>query len=411
MTTKFKILFMVDLLNEYYANLQCRDFSVLASAETALVMQNHQMMYKTIGNKLVVLVKVQTEGVNEDKPIAPIAADTKFLFYLSLNQPLFTTVTNLDIDRYRLDQRYYFSNLYQNKSGDSLNLTKRIAEYEGLATTYNPGDMVDDGSGTIYECIQKTAGGHDTGEPNFWFSRETEQFASSTDMIQCISRYNRFQATTAATKFTIQVFGLDTATSTYTLPIPITKNSVSSDAATKEVPVDLSELLPGRYKIQINTDVFDVFVDDTVIYRNLFGVIEVFNHLPASSEFALLDNTGKVKDTQVGGNLQWLRYQIRFANRLAFWKYVTPRQGVVAITDKSNNAHFVQSPPLPAKPQFFQSVLPIPIKETPVKYDLELTQPISDEWPSAPNPDPTITGMLSRKEPGKDYYCTIYLNY
>jgi hypothetical protein len=402
---------MVDLLNEYYANLQCRDFSVVASAETALVIQNHQMMYKTIGNKLVVLAKVQTDAVNEDKPVAPMAADTRFLFYLSLNEPLFTTVTNLDIDRYRLEQRYYFSNGNQNKSGDWLNLSKPIADYEGIATTYNPGDLVDDGGGTIYECIQKTTGGNDTSETDFWFQRGTEQFVSSADMIQCIGRNHRFQATTAATTFTIQVFGLDTATSNYTLPIPITKNRVLSDGATREVPVDLSELSPGRYKIQINTDVFDVFVDDTVIYRNLFGVIEIFNHLPASSDFALLDNAGKVKDTLVGGDLQWLRFQVRFANRLAYWKYITPRQGVVAITDKTNKNHFVQSPPLPAKPDFFQSALPIPIKEAPAKYELELTKHISDEWPSAPNPNPNITGMLSRKEPGKDYYCTIYLNY
>jgi len=171
MTTKFKILFMVDLLNEYYANLQCRDFSIVASAETALALQNHQMMYKTIGNKLVVLAKVQTEAGNEDKPMVPIAASTKFLFYLNLNEPLFTTVTNLDIDRYRLEQRYYFSNLYQNKSGDSLYLSKQIADYEGVATAYSPGDLVDDGSGTIYECIQKTAGGNDTSKTDFWFKR------------------------------------------------------------------------------------------------------------------------------------------------------------------------------------------------------------------------------------------------
>ena len=225
-----------------------------------------------------------------------MVANSKFLFYLSLNQPLFTTVTNLDIDRFRMDQRYYFSNLYQNRSGDSLNLSRQIAEYEGIATTYNPGDLVNDGGGTIYECIQRTAGGNDTGEPDYWFKRGTEQYVSSADMINCIARNNRFQATTAATRFTIQVFGLDTATSTYTLPIPVTKNTVLSDVATKAAPVDLSELSPGRYKVQINTDVFDVFVDDTVIYQNLFGVIEIFNHLPATSDFALLDNNGKVKD-------------------------------------------------------------------------------------------------------------------
>jgi hypothetical protein len=204
---------------------------------------------------------------------------------------------------------------------------------------------------------------------------------------------------------------LNTATNQYTLPVTITKDTVTSDVATNEVQVDLSQLSPGRYTVRINTEEFDVFVDDAVIYRNLFGVIEIFMHLPATSDFSLLDNTGKVKDTLVAGNLQWLRYQVRFANRLAFWKYVTPRKGVKAIKDKTNTYQFVQSPPLPAVPDYFQSHLPIPIRETPVVYDLELNNPVSDEPPAAPNPDPNITGMLSRKEPGKDYYCTIYLNY
>ncbi|HEX6427024.1 MAG TPA: hypothetical protein VF008_05030 [Niastella sp.] len=410
MTTKYKILFMVDLLNEYYANLQCRDFQVIASAETSQLFQNHQILFKTIGNKLVVLVKVQTEAGNEDKPVVAMAADAKFLFYLNLNQPLFTTITNLDSDRLRLNQRYYFTNLYQNKAGASLHLSKQVAEYDNAAT-YDPGDLVDDGSGTVYECIQHTTGGNDTVETDFWFRRGTEQYVSSGDMMHCIGNVNRFKTTVPATKFTIQVFGLNTATNQYTWPVTITKSTVTSDVATNEVQVDLSELSPGRYSVQINGEVFDVFVDDAVIYRNLFGVIEIFSHLPATSDFSLLDNNGKVKDTLVGGNLQWLRYQVRFANRLAFWKYVTPRKGVKAIKDKTNTYQFVQSPPLPAVPDYFQSHLPIPIKETPVVYDLELNTPVSDEPPPAPNPDPNVTGMLSRKEPGKDYYCTIYLNY
>ncbi|MBO9204968.1 MULTISPECIES: contractile injection system tape measure protein [Niastella] len=316
MTTSYKILFMVDLLNEYYNNFQCRDFSILASAETTQVLQDHQMVFKIIGNKLVVLAKVQTDAENEDKLMMPIASDTRFLFYLSLNEPLFTTVTNLNVDGLRLNHRYYFSNLNQNRSGDSLHLSRRIKEYK-RTNAYNPGDLVDDGDGIIYECIQKTFSGIDIGDPAFWFHRGPVQYVSSNDLVNCIARNNRFQTTAAAKKFTIEVFGLDTSTHQYTLPIPITKNRVLSEVATKDVLVDLSELLPSRYKVQINTDVFDVFVDDAMISQNLFGVIEIFNCIPAASDFALLDSTGKVKDTLVGGNLQWLRYQVRFANRLA----------------------------------------------------------------------------------------------
>ena len=367
------------------------------------------MLCKIIGNKLVVLVKVQTDAGNEDKPTISIAPETKFLFYLSLNQPVFTTITNLDIDRLQLSQRYYFTNLNQNKAGTSLHLSQKIAAYNNTAT-YGPGDLTDNGSGTIFECIQHTTGGNNTGNASYWFQRGTEQYVSSADMMPFIPTGYRFQTTTAGTSFFITAFGFNITNNQYDRPVFITKNKFASDQPTTNVQVDLSELVPGRYKIIINTDVFDVFVDDAVISGAAFGVIEIFSHLPAG-DFSLLDASGKVKDVLSGSTMQWLRYQVRFANRLAFWKYVTPRQGVKGIKDKTNTYQFVQSPPLPAAPDFFQSNLPIPIKESPALYDVELNNPISNEPPAAPNPDPNVTGMLSRTEPNKDYYCTIYLNY
>src|SRR5688572_2363920 len=98
MTTKYKILFMVELLNEYYSNLQCKDFTIIASEETTRLLRNQHMLYKTVGNKLVVLIKVNTavSGPDVNTPFVPIGNDQKLLFYLDLQQPVFATVTNLD---------------------------------------------------------------------------------------------------------------------------------------------------------------------------------------------------------------------------------------------------------------------------------------------------------------------------
>ncbi|HET6544169.1 MAG TPA: hypothetical protein VFG46_26965, partial [Chryseolinea sp.] len=83
MTTCFKILFMVDLLHDYFANLQCKDLEVVASEETARLLKNRQMMYKVVGNKLVVLVKVKLDsGADDDKPFLDIDPKDKFIFYL-----------------------------------------------------------------------------------------------------------------------------------------------------------------------------------------------------------------------------------------------------------------------------------------------------------------------------------------
>src|SRR5687767_13489142 len=185
MTTKYKILFMVDLLNEYYRNLQCRDFTVIPSAETAAVLRNHQMLCKIIGNKLVVLVKVKTDAGSEDEPFVSILPKTKFLFYLDLNQPVFTTITNIDADRMQLKQRYYFTNLHQNSAGTDRHLSRKIADYDNFST-YKPGDLADNGAGTVFECIQRTTGGNNTTNTAFWFSRGASQFVSSGDMLPFI---------------------------------------------------------------------------------------------------------------------------------------------------------------------------------------------------------------------------------
>src|SRR5687768_10551311 len=107
MTTKYKIVFMVELLNEYYRNLQCRDFNIIPSPETQLLLRNQRMLFKAIGNKLVVLAKVKTEtaGADEDKPFVDIGNDKKFLFYLDLIRTQFATVTNLDTDSLKAKKR------------------------------------------------------------------------------------------------------------------------------------------------------------------------------------------------------------------------------------------------------------------------------------------------------------------
>ncbi len=410
MTTTFKILFMVEMLHEYYSNLQSSDFSIIPSADTAAMMKNQQLIYKVVGNKLVVLAKIQTEGPNIDKPFVELVPAKRFLFYLDLNNSLFTTITNLDADLFRQRKRFYFTNLYENKAGTALHLSAKIDNYAN-GTFYKPGDMADNGAGIVFENIKLSPGGNDTTNTNFWAQRGAKQFVSSKDMLSFVTAVHTYETTIPAKQFSIKVFGLNIVNGLYDKEIPITKSSFTCDKPTQMVQVDLSELPPARYKVRINTTEFDVYIDNVAVYNNMVGVIEIFNHLPLGSDFSFFDGTGKLKDIIVAGNAQWLMYRVHFANRLAYWKYLTPKKGVKSIKDNTNVYTFPQTPALPAAADYFQSNFPIPIKQSPAIYDLELNNPISNEPPAAPNPDPHITGMLSRKDPEKDYYCNIYLNY
>ncbi len=410
MTTKYKILFMTELLHDYYSNLQCLDFDVVPSKETRQLMRNRQMMCKLVGNKLVVLVKVITEGADESKPFTGMNPTDKFLFYLQPNRTRFNIVTNIDVDKLREGKRYYFTNLHQNDLDGGLCLTKKIEPVAG-PTNYVPGDFTADGSNIVYECIKSTNETNNPPAPSFWEDRGNQQYVSGADMIVPSTKIANYTVSTAAKRFNISVSGLNLINNQYDLNIPVKENLFTSDNDTKLVQVKLTELIPGRYKVKINTDEFDVFIDDTVVYNNVFGVIEIFSHLPNGPGFALLDTDGKVKDKLNADVPEWLNYSIRFANRMAYWKYNTPRHGVTAITDAGLLYSFDPTPAVPGDKDFFTSAKPIPLLETPWKFKVNVQSLSNDEDPLAPNPDPDITAMLSRTETEKDYYCTINLNY
>ncbi|HMK26182.1 MAG TPA: hypothetical protein VK483_09150 [Chitinophagaceae bacterium] len=400
---------MTELLHDYYSNLQCWDFDVVPSEETRLLMKNRQMMYKLVGNKLIVLVKVITGGADENKPFISMNPADKFLFYLQPSRPKFSIVTNIDVDKLREGKRYYFTNLHQNDLDGGLSLTKKIEPVPGPAN-YVPGDLTASG-GIVYECIKSTNETNNPPAPAFWQDRGNQQYVSGADMIVPKTRIGNYTVNTEAKRFTISVSGLNLTNNQYDLNIPVKENLFTTDKETKQVQVKLPELIPGKYRVKINADVFDVFIDDAVVYNNVFGVIEIFSHLSNGPGFAFLGADGKVKDKSNAGIPEWLTYKIQFANRLAYWKYNTPRHGVTAITDAGSLYTFDPTPAAPGNKDFFTSAKPIPLLETPWKFKVNVQSLSNDEDPLAPNPDPDITAMLSRTETEKDYYCTINLNY
>lgn len=416
MSTKYKILFMVELLNKYYSNLKCTDFRIVPSASTAMLMKNCQMVHKVVGNQLVVLVKVKVKDPalaidpEEDKPFIPLDLQSKFVFYLDLQNTLFTMVTNLDVDKLRAKKRFYFSNLNANKVGAVLNLSKRISAFPVLQP-YEPGDLVDNGTGTVLECIQSTGVGNDPSKADFWHTHDARQCVSSEDMLTVVPRIVRFKANVAATSFAIEVLGYNVQSGLYDQEIEIKNNLiVIGRDVTDEVQVDLSELKPGRYKLKVNTSDFDVWVDDDMVKNSYFGVIELYPSLALPGDFDFLTSEGKVRDVNVANTNNWLKYTILYGNRLAYWKYIATRKGMDSI-DPVGSFSFVPTPAVGTPKEYFTSSVPIPLQQTPREFKGHLSAFPSHDLPFLPNPDPICTGTFSRTEADKNYYCTIYLNY
>src|SRR6188768_522091 len=174
MITSYKILFMTELLHDFYADEKCTDFSCMPTPATAILLANYKAMYKTIGNKLVVLIKTGTDG----KPFITPDPTEKFTFYMALQQPTFITVSNLAFNDLA-GKRFYFTNVYQNKVTDagkvSLYASKQLPAFDATAN-YLPGNFVKQ-SNVVYEAL-KASTGITPPNPANWISRKKNQYVS-----------------------------------------------------------------------------------------------------------------------------------------------------------------------------------------------------------------------------------------
>jgi hypothetical protein len=420
MSVSYKILFAADIEHEYYADKKCTDFSIVPSAETAMMMKNMQLLCKTVGNKLIVLCRVNDNTVPADanKPLVQISSDAKFVFYMQLENPVFSVYTNIDNDAFKT-KRYYFSNLFETKPASALYLSAPAGAY-GNAVSYKPGDLVTGGGAVVFECV-KTSTGNSTANQNFWYSRGANAYPGRNDMYEFVSTITAFTAKTAATSFNIEVFAFNAGTKLFDNKVLSYVHNAGT-IATKNVPVDMRGLGEGRYILKINGQDYEggtdaasnpvpFYLSDQAVSKKYTGIIEVFNNSTAitNKEFALLDADGKVKDTIVANKPVWLNFVIRFANKLATWKYISKQNSITEIKNTAVLPVFSFNKTTVGQQDFFESPGLIPMSQKPVKFDLLLTNAVSSQPPPAPNPDPHVTGMLSRSV--ADYYCTIYLNY
>jgi len=407
MISRYRMLFQTSFLHDYFAQGTCEDFEIRPSQATLGLLTDYRLLFKVVGNKLLVLTRVDDEG----KPAASILSDRKLVFYLDLKSTEFLIVTN--VDAALRGGRLYFSNITQNLAGAGpnqvLNLTRAIAVF-GPATNYRPGDLARVGT-AVFECIRAGQGeAPDAPNSAFWISRGAVQYASSQDVIPLLPQVATFTLLAAASAFRVKVFGLNTATNVYDSLVREEVVTASALETTKQVQVNLAGLEPGRYRLDINGEVFEAYFDDQAAAAGIFGVVEIFLHLPDANPFSLQDGAGVVRETV---------YTVRFANRRAFWKYVTPLRKVENILisgDHSQPSLFTSGstdPAQPARKDFFVSKQPLPLSEVASQNLFDLI--IGSESRPAPKPDPRSPGMLTQTfdlatETYLDHFCNIRLN-
>jgi hypothetical protein len=389
MMLRYSILLTVQVLHDYFANLKCEDLDIVPSTDTARALRGHDMLVKTIGNKLILLLKTDGSG----KPVALPDPSLKLSFYVGINNVRFPNYTNID-HRPSGSEKLYFTNLNQTIVNTTLYLNTVITGYNN-ANSYPVGTLAGDTMGNIYEAIRSSDSGniHALSDTDYWLLKGTAQYVSNNDQIPLVG--DSFLYNTAPVNdFTVHIYTISTSTNIY--DALLVTDTQHFDTPQVSYVVDLAHLKSGKYRIEVNGNSSLVYHDNAAVLRNDFGLIELFNHLPAANSFSWFDAAGMPKQ-----NI----FTLRFANRSALWKYIARTTDVTAIKDNTSLYTFNN---IPSSTTFISSV-PIPFRERPIdSFFLES----ASLGQVSPIPNPPADRLTKVTRGGDNYYCAEkHLNY
>ena len=392
MNLRYKILFSIEVRHDYYTDTRCNDFEISHSAETASVLKGQGMLFKMVGNKLIVLIRVD----ESDKPLIDFSKSGKLTFFMKLTNPYFNNFTNLNYHPSE-PRKYYFSNANQSKVGSDLYLNSKIPIYNNT-NDYPIGTLASNVSDTVFEAIKPSSNSSKRPLTNkdYWMNRGKIQYVNSNDLVEVTPFVYLFN-TISDTDFTVNIYGLNHNTGAYDMQVTDTVNLSFSSSQTL-VPVRLEKLPKGYYRIEVNGESRYVYTDSDAVYNNIFGIIEIFNFLPASNAFALFNGSGTGN-----GSL----FTIRFPNRLLIWKYIARSNDVVSVSDSRPPPHKLSF--IPQAGNEFVSAKPVPISQKPLK-TLSMESTALGNISAIANPGTDQLGTIEID--GDAYYSAeVHLNY
>lgn len=408
MMQRYALLAQIELSCEYYLGGGVRDLALRPSLDTARRLAAAGLRYHALASGGRLLVRVDALG----KPLAPLPSSA-LVFQLSVIDARVVTVANINLSALRADQRFHF----HNRSGNALEnptgavgeryLSRPIAAYADTQT-YLPGDLVRHGART-FECLQKTSARPPASASAYWVDKgPTLQAASAADLVTFYPQRVQLTASNPASAVDVRVFALDPNTGSYSRPVGRSVWRSPDGLPTTQVPVDLTSLQPGRYRVELNGESVEGWFDSQTS-SGLLGVVELHLDLPASDPLAVVDLAGSVRS---------VKYVIAFGNRRAYWKYLTPRGSVDAIRvvgEESGPFSAVSSDPSqPQRKDYFISDRPLGLKEWREPPDFELV--IDNEPREAPRPNLSLPGSFTQRfdETSQSYLdsiCTIWLDH
>lgn len=400
--------FTLSFLHDYFTNKKCGDVEVVPAADCISLFKGLHVQWRNIAHEFRTWILVNDLGgpfINnplntppDDKVYRKYYGQNIFRLYLKTRNHVFSNYTNISPVSGR---KYYFSNLAGNERNSVLYASRSVADHAN-ATNYLPGALVmKPGTNNVFEALTKhtSVAVADLADTNLWTALPAAAYPTASDQVDYSGGLYRFTLPAPVTRAEISIEGFDFNPVLPGFTIPIGENEIQYFNAGEEqsvITVKLSHLKPGRYKITVNASSKEVYYDPALQDESVLGIVEIFNHLPAASNYAFL-NAAEV--------IELKQYTIQFPARRVLWKYTRKDAKALSITDTGGTAYAFS-----LFANDFVSQKPIPLAEAALT-TLVLTFNPPDQK-LAPLPNPPFSRLGTFKQAGYDYLCSeMYLNY
>jgi len=385
MKTRYGELYSISLTHEHFRTGVADALRLVPTQSTVHELQRLRMRFVQGEGRAAVLVPLTTAGALA----VPLVRQTRFSFLLVTDDPDLLSVTNVDLNRLKTE-RAYLTNLNKIAVADVLDLTTAPDAFVP-SKAYRSGDLVSQGT-SVLERLDDGTGGVTT-DAAVWTPKQATRYVSGADLLP-VSGFSTAFELPPASVFEVEVFALNIDTGAFTALAYRTRLTTPDRIPLSHVQLDLSHLPPGRYRAVINGQEFLRYLSSELQDVSRLGVVEIFHHLAVDDPYQPVDASLHPKEN---------RYQINFASRSAYIKYVmkTDRDlSLVDVASGSTAALFSRA----SDGLSFSSQRPLPVRQD--QDHQALTFRLGDLELRAPKPDPKAPAAFSYAEQAIDGHWT-----
>lgn len=303
---KYKLLFEMEILHSFYRSGKCPDFNLIPTQACKILLNSFGLRFLPTASGGQVYTKVNTDETIK----RPLIEGSCFSFSMVLKNPQFESFSELNTAKLK-ETHYYFNNLTNNISADSLPLL---------------------------------------------VANSASKVVSDTDLLPFFSHSFSFRHESTATVQNSSLQFIDSG--------EVFSQSLNNHNNIFNFNYDLKKSKGGRAKFFVEeVEKSGIYVQPRNDSPDLFGLIEIFykSSLPTEYQFQNSNFTLASKS-----------YKISFANRATRWRYIISKKFNKTLTEvivgKTNgNPILFTALPNPPTDQFIMaSNQPVPLREDPV---------------------------------------------